>query len=168
MTNLAFVIKAVHEACEQLNIPTPTVTYAHDVDVLNPAETAYFNVLDYGIYFNPLWIDNANPQEVLLSAYIQVRFAYQQYAIEYGVYEPSDVLTIWQKEKRIYLEPKIVFEDEMDLDYIRQAYVLDAIAYGHFMLLNRHDTVSMIPQDIKEEVLLLVEQLKQKANIKSA
>lgn len=168
MTSLTHINEAVQKASIQLNIPTPTVTYARESDILNPAETAYFNPSSYGIYFNPSWVKNANPLEVLLSAYMQVRYAYQFYAIEYHTNEPAEVLAIWQKEKHHNLEPKTVFEDEIDLEYIKQAYVLDAIAYGHLMLLERHDTVSMIPEEIKKQVLELVNQMKQNAKIKSA
>ena len=44
MTSLTHINEAVQKASIQLNIPTPTVTYARESDIL-PAETAYFNPL---------------------------------------------------------------------------------------------------------------------------
>ena len=164
MEKLKSVIALIENASLQLNIPIPKVSYAHDLSVDNPAETAYFNAHKNEIYFHKKWVETADPLEVLLSAYIQIRYAYQQHSIDYDLNEPIETLNTWYKEKTTHREPIIVFEDEIDLSYISQSFVIDAVAYGHLMLLEHHDTLSVIPNEIKTRVLERVAVLKAREN----
>lgn len=165
MNKLKKAMACIEEVSLLLDMPMPKVSYAPEVLVENKDETASYYTKEKAILFNRSWVELADQDEVCLTAYIQARYAYQHYAIELDDNEESDLLNIWLKEKTQNNQPEIVFDGEMDVAYMKQSYVIDAIAFGHLMLLERHDKLSYIPEEIKTLVIERIEELKIKAKV---
>ena len=165
MNKLKKAIACIEEASLLLDMPMPKVSYTPEVLIENKDETASYYTKEKAILFNRSWVEKADQDEVCLTAYIQARYAYQHHVIELDKFETTELLNTWFREKTQNNQPAIVFDGEMDIAYMKQSYVIDAIAFGHMMLLERHDKLSFIPQEIKALVIERIEALKVKAKV---
>lgn len=154
MDNYEVAINGTTLAARILGIETPDVQFFYNQDFTDKGINSIFLKDKYIIAFNEEWLEQANQMEIQVTCFHESRHAFQWKVIngEYSGSEVVDSLTIqkWKDEMSNYSSPSK--KDIPEVEYLKQAIEIDAIAFAHKMMLEHFGVKTMIPECIKEYI----------------
>lgn len=153
MNNLEVAITGVKIVAKILNFPTPELYIMEQSKLPNQEITGMYRFKENEIIFNEDWVLRSDWTEVIITAFHEMRHAYQGYCIRTRSREAKEVLDIWAYETNNYIMPSGKNNEVDDLTYLNQEIEIDAIAFAHKMMLEHFDVMTVIPNLIKEKVI---------------
>src|SRR5690554_2214833 len=88
--------------------------------------------------------------EVIITAFHEMRHAYQGYCIRTQSREPQSTLDKWEYETLNYIMPSGKNNKIDDVDYLKQEIEVDAIAFAHRLVKKEFNVETFTPKIIKE------------------
>lgn len=159
MDNYIIAEQGVKEAASILEIKTPLVAVFNNKDTNNRNINSIFLKDNYTICFNKVWLDSADPIEVLITCFHETRHAFQWNTINevYFGNEKIDkeTIKIWEKEMNHYTQP--TNSQIIDEDYVKQTIEIDAIAFAHYHIDCLFDVKTAIPKIKKKAVKIKID-----------
>jgi len=90
--------------------------------------------------------------EVIITAFHEMRHAYQGYCIRTHSRESHETLKLWEYETLNYIMPSGKNNEIDDESYLKQEIEIDAIAFTHKMMLNHFGVKKVLPRSIYKNV----------------
>lgn len=153
MDNFDVVISAVRIVEKILNFPAPELFIIEQNQLPNSEITGMYRFDDNEIIFNEDWVLRSDWTEVIITAFHEMRHAYQGYCIRTKSREPQSTLDKWDYETLNYIMPSGKNNEIDDESYLKQEIEIDAIAFAHKIMLDHFDLRTVIPNNIKREVI---------------
>lgn len=152
MDNFDVVISAVRIVEKILNFPAPELFIIEQNQLPNSEITGMYRFDDNEIIFNEDWVLRSDWTEVIITAFHEMRHAYQGYCIRTQSREPKSILDKWEYETLNYIMPSGKNNEIDDESYLKQEIEIDAIAYAHWLVKSQFDMKTVIPSNINERV----------------
>ena len=139
-----------------------------DKCVITFEDEKYFPTIDVSasttndkvIHLNKNWLELCDNRLSLYSViFHESRHVYQIECINNNNEEDNTTLVLWKKELEVYIEPG-------KHQYLKQHIEIDAIAYTYFLMEKMFGVKTVIPDLIKNEVLIRYEEIKKKLSSK--
>lgn len=153
MNNLEVAIAGVKIVAKILNFPAPELYITEQSNLPNQEITGMYRYKENEIIFNEDWVLRSDWTEVIITAFHEMRHAYQGYCIRTRSREAKEVLDIWAYETNNYIMPSGKNNEIDDESYLKQEIEIDAIAFAHKMMLEHFEIKTIIPKPIKNLVL---------------
>jgi len=102
--------------------------------------------------FREDWVLRSDWTEVIITAFHEMRHAYQGYCIHTQSREPQSTLDKWEYETLNYIMPSGKNNEIDDESYLKQEIEIDAIAFAHKMMLEHFGLRTIVPSSIKDKV----------------
>jgi hypothetical protein len=155
LDNQQAALMGVKIACELLHISGVSTDFFGEDFFEKKQVSSLFIPKIYKIVFNTLWLERAEIEEVLVSAFHETRHAYQKTSVDYGkLYdckEKKEIIDIWNQEFKDYNNPKD--GNPCNESYLQQLIEIDAIAFSHLLMLKLFTLKTVIPDNIKNLVI---------------
>jgi len=152
MDNFDVVISAVRIVEKLLNFPAPELFIIEQNQLPNSEITGMYKFDDNEIIFNEDWVLRSDWTEVIITAFHEMRHAYQGYCIRTQSRESQETLKQWEYETLNYIMPSGYNNEIDDESYLKQEIEIDAIAFAHKMILDHFGLKTVIPLVIKDLV----------------
>jgi len=149
MDNFDVVISAVRIVEKLLNFPAPELFIIEQNQLPNSEITGMYKFDDNEIMFNEDWVLRSDWTEVIITAFHEMRHAYQGYCIRTQSRESQETLKQWEYETLNYIMPSGNNNEIDDESYLKQEIEIDAIAFAHKMMLEHFGLKTIIPNSIK-------------------
>ena len=162
MDNIKVAHSGVQIVSKILNFPVPELYIIEEENLPNKEITGIYSFSNNEIIFNEDWLLRSEWIEVLITAFHEMRHAYQGYCIKTNTREPEEVLKIWSEEMNNYEMPSGTNKEDRDQNYLNQEIEIDAIAFAHWLIKKEFDLKTIIPESIMEKVLKKVTELNEK------
>lgn len=108
------------------------------------------------VHTNPIfredWVLRSDWTEVIITAFHEMRHAYQGYCIRTQSREPQSTLDKWEYETLNYIMPSGKNNEIDDESYLKQEIEIDAIAFAHKMMLEHFGLRTIVPSNIRDKV----------------
>lgn len=154
MDNFDVVISAVRIVEKILNFLAPELFIVEQNQLPKSEITGMYKFDDNKIIFNEDWVLRSDWTEVIITAFHEMRHAYQGYCIRTQIREPQPTLDKWEYETLNYIMPSGKNNEIDDELYLKQEIEIDAIAFAHKMMLDHFDLRTVIPNSIKDRVAI--------------
>lgn len=124
--------------------------------------SAVFIKEGYYIVFNKSSLSEASLPEIMITGFHETRHAYQYMQIEYGKKLPfkyqdeQNVLDDWKNDFDNPKQPNEMTKEE----YLNRPTEVDAIAFSYYLADKLLNVKQVIPEEIKDKVLIKVEEFK--------
>ena len=102
--------------------------------------------------FREDWVLRSDWTEVIITAFHEMRHAYQGYCIHTQSREPQSTLDKWEYETLNYIMPSGKNNETDDESYLKQEIEIDAIAFAHKMMLEHFGLRTIVPSSIRDKV----------------
>lgn len=135
-----------------LNFPLPELYIIEETKLPNKEITAIYSFKENEIIFNEDWINRSEWIEVLITAFHEMRHAYQSYCVRTKTRETAETLKIWEDEIKGYIMPSGNNNEIDDQSYLTQEIEVDAIAFAHWLVKKELDLKTVIPKVIRNKV----------------
>ncbi len=145
MNNEKVIYGGVQIVSELLNFPTPELYIIEESKLPNKEITAIYSFKNNEIIFNEDWVLRSDWTEVIITAFHEMRHAYQGYCIRTQSREPKSILDKWEYETLNYIMPSGKNNEIDDESYLKQEIEIDAIAFAHKMMLENFGVKTVIP-----------------------
>jgi hypothetical protein len=155
MSNSKTALIGIQAASKILNITPPEVYFASGSDFPNPEISSIYRHKNNEIIFNEDWINRSNELEILVTAFHETRHAYQYHCIKTKSREDIETINVWEKEFYQYTSPSGKNTPKSDIDYLKQAIEIDAIAFAYHQMKELFGVEVKIPEEIKDDVLIM-------------
>ena len=152
MDNFDVVIAGVRIVAEILNFPAPELFIVAQDKLSNNEITGMYRFYDNEIIFNEDWILRSEWTEVIITAFHEMRHAYQGYCIRTKSRESQEKLEKWEFETFNYIMPSGKNNEVDDITYLSQEIEIDAIAFAHKMMLEHFELETHLPKIIVDLV----------------
>ena len=152
MNNLEVAIAGVKIVAKILDFPAPELYIMEQSNLPNQEVTGMYKFDDNEIIFNEDWVLRSDWTEVIITAFHEMRHAYQGYCIRTQSREPQSTLDKWEYETLNYIMPSGKNNEIEDESYLKQEIEIDAIAFAHKMMLEHFGVKTVIPDNIKLQV----------------
>lgn len=149
MNNLEVAIAGVKIVAETLNFPAPELYIIEQDKLPNKEITGMYRFKENEVIFNEDWVLRSEWIEVIITAFHEMRHAYQGYCIRTRSRETEEILDKWKYETNNYIMPSGKNNEIDDMKYLNQEIEIDAIAFAHRMMLEHFRIKTMIPDCIK-------------------
>jgi len=129
---------------------------------LNNDISAMFIKEGFYIVFNNSFLSKATLPEIMITGFHETRHAYQYMQIEYGKKLPfkyqdeQNVLDDWKNDFDNPKQPNEMTKEE----YLNRPTEVDAIAFSYYLADKLLNVKQVIPEEIKDKVLIKVEEFK--------
>ena len=153
MNNLEVAVTGVKIAAKILNFPAPELYIMEQSNLPNKDITGMYRFKENEIIFNEDWVLRSNWTEVIITAFHEMRHAYQGYCIRTRSRETKKILDIWEYETLNYIMPSGKNNEIDDESYLKQEIEIDAIAFAHKMMFEHFDVKTIIPDSIKNLIM---------------
>ena len=143
------------------------VVFAHESQMPNKEVFATSDRKTYVIYFNSEMVEERDYQEITITAFHETRHLYQVMVVEFS---SKMNLTSYEKKilkdwKRCLQNPVIPEGNEKeDTEYLNQSTEIDAIAFTYYLMNKLTNVKPIIPESIKEKVLIVANELQKQYN----
>jgi len=154
MDNFDVVISAVRIVEKLLNFPAPELFIIEQNQLPNSEITGMYKFDDNEIIFNEDWVLRSDWTEVIITAFHEMRHAYQGYCIRTQSRESQETLKLWENETLNYIMPSGKNNEIDDESYLKQEIEIDAIAFAHKMMIEHFELRTVIPNSIKDKVTI--------------
>jgi hypothetical protein len=154
MNNIDTILMGIEAASKILDLPLPKVYFARGMEFPNPEISSIYKHKDNEIFLNEDWVLKSNHPELMVTAFHETRHVYQHFCIKTNSRENQETINTWKKEFDHYISPSGKNDSLSDLNYLKQAIEIDAIAFAYFQLKEIFNMNVKIPKEIKELVLL--------------
>jgi len=141
ISNYEVAIESVITIAKYLKIDIPEVYFEKDEEFPRRDVSAFFLYDENYIVYNKDWLKDATSLEIVITAFHEVRHAYQAYSIKNNVNEDPETLKRWEEEFVIDS-----FEDE---DNFKKSIEIDAIQFAHEKMYEIYGVKTFIPESIK-------------------
>ncbi len=135
-----------------LTFPIPKLYIIEEKNLPDKEITGLYSFIDDEIIFNEDWIMRSDWIEVIITAFHEMRHAYQGYCIRTNTRESEETLKVWKEETSNYKMPSGTNKEINDQSYLNQEIEIDAIAFAHWLVKEKFDLKTVIPEVIKDEV----------------
>jgi hypothetical protein len=152
MDNFDVIISAVRIVEKLLNFPAPELFIIEQNQLRNSEITGMYKFDDNEIIFNEDWVLRSDWTEVIITAFHEMRHAYQGYCIRTQSRESQETLKQWEYETLNYIMPSGKNNEIDDESYLKQEIEVDAIAFAHKMMLDHFALKTLIPRSIYKNV----------------
>lgn len=152
MHNLDIANAGVQIVAKLLNFPAPELFIIEQNKLPNSEITGMYKFDDNEIIFNEDWVLRSDWTEVIITAFHEMRHAYQGYCIRTQSREPQSTLNKWEYETLNYIMPSGKNNEIDDESYLKQEIEIDAIAFAHKMMLEHFGLRTIIPSSIRDKV----------------
>ena len=152
MHNLDIANAGVQIVAKLLNFPAPELFIIEQNKLPNSEITGMYKFDDNEIIFNEDWVLRSDWTEVIITAFHEMRHAYQGYCIRTQSREPKSTLEKWEYETLNYIMPSGKNNEIDDESYLKQEIEIDAIAFAHKMMLEHFGLRTIVPSSIKDKV----------------
>lgn len=152
MDNFDAVISAVRIVERILNFPAPELFIIDQNKLPNSEITGMYKFDDNEIIFNEDWVLRSDWTEVIITAFHEMRHAYQGYRIRTQSRESQSTLDKWEYETLNYIMPSGKNNEFDDESYLKQEVEIDAIAFAHKMMLEHFELKTVLPKIIYQKV----------------
>ena len=152
MNNLEVAIAGVKIVAKILNFPAPELYIIEQDKLPNKEITGMYRFKENEIIFNEDWVLRSEWIEVIITAFHEMRHAYQGYCIRTRSREAKEILDTWEYETNNYVMPSGKNNEADDLTYLKQEIEIDAIAFAHKMMLEHFGVKTVIPSLIMKTV----------------
>jgi len=150
--NLDIANAGVQIVAKLLNFPAPELFIIEQNKLPNSEITGMYKFDDNEIIFNEDWVLRSDWTEVIITAFHEMRHAYQGYCIRTQSREPKSTLEKWEYETLNYIMPSGKNNEIDDESYLKQEIEIDAIAFAHKMMLEHFGLRTIVPSSIKDKV----------------
>ena len=150
--NLDIANAGVQIVAKLLNFPAPELFIIEQNKLPNSEITGMYKFDDNEIIFNEDWVLRSDWTEVIITAFHEMRHAYQGYCIRTQSREPQSTLNKWEYETLNYIMPSGKNNEIDDESYLKQEIEIDAIAFAHKMMLEHFRLRTIVPSSIREKV----------------
>jgi hypothetical protein len=154
MDNFDVIISTVRIVEKLLNFPAPELFIIEQNQLPNSEITGMYKFDDNEIIFNEDWVLRSDWTEVIITAFHEMRHAYQGYCIRTQSRESQETLKQWEYETLNYIMPSGKNNEIDDESYLKQEIEIDAIAFAHKMMLEHFELRTVIPNSIKDKVTI--------------
>ncbi len=152
MDNFDVIISAVRIVEKILNFPAPELFIIEQNQLPNSEITGMYIFDENEIIFNEDWVLRSNWTEVIITAFHEMRHAYQGYCIRTQSREPQSTLDKWEYETLNYIMPSGKNNEIDDESYLKREIEIDAIAFAHKMMLKHFKLKTVVPKIIYKNV----------------
>ena len=152
MHNLDIANAGVQIVAKLLNFPAPELFIIEQNKLPNSEITGMYKFDDNEIIFNEDWVLRSDWTEVIITAFHEMRHAYQGYCIRTQSREPQSTLDKWENETLNYIMPSGKNNEIDDESYLKQEIEIDAIAFAHKMMFKYFEVKTLIPDSIKSAI----------------
>lgn len=152
MDNFDVVISAVRIVEKILNFPAPELFIIEQNQLSNSEITGMHKFDDNEIILDEDWVLRSDWTEVIITAFHEMRHAYQGYCIRTQSREPQSTLDKWEYETLNYIIPSGKNNEIDDESYLKQEIEIDAIAFAHKMMLKHFKLKTVVPKIIYKNV----------------
>lgn len=153
MDNYEVALTGVKIVAEILDFSAPDIFIIEKGNLPNKEITGLYRFEQDEIIFNENWILQSDWTEVIITAFHEMRHAYQGYCIRTKSRESEETLNRWQHDINNYIMPSGKNNELDDIDYLSQEIEIDAIAFTHKMMLEYFDLKTFTPDKIKKNVM---------------
>ena len=153
MNNMEVAFRGVQIVTKIINFPMPKLYIIEEAKLPNKEITGIYSFKNNEIIFNEDWVNRSEWIEVLITAFHEMRHAYQGYCIKSKTRESSETLTAWEDEINEYIMPSGNNNEIDDQIYLNQEIEIDAIAFAHWLVKKELDLKTVIPYAIRTKVL---------------
>ena len=153
MDNLYGIITSVQIVEKILNFPAPKLFFIEQKKLPNDEITGIFKYDSNEIIFNKDWVLRSHWTEVIVTAFHEMRHAYQGYCIRTQSRETKKTLLKWEYETLNYIMPSGNNNELDDESYLKQDIEIDAIAFAHKMMLENFELKTVLPMSIRDLVV---------------
>jgi len=153
MDNIKVAHSGVQIVSKILNFPIPELYIIEEENLPNKEITGIYSFRNNEIIFNEDWLLRSEWIEVLITAFHEMRHAYQGYCIKTNTRESKETLKSWSDEMNSYEMPSGTNKEADDQSCLNQRIEIDAIAFAHWLINKEFELKTVIPESIKEEVL---------------
>ena len=153
MDNFDVVISAVRIVEKLLNFPAPELFIIEQNQLPNSEITGMYKFDDNEIIFNEDWVLRSDWIGVIITAFNEMRHAYQGYCIHTQSRESQSTLDKWEYETLNYIMSSGKNNEIDDESYLKQEIEIDAIAFAHKMMLDHFGLKTVLPISIRESVI---------------
>lgn len=152
MDNFDVVISPVRIVEKILNFPAPELFIIEQNQLPNSEITGMYKFDDNEIIFNEDWVLRSDWTEVIITAFHEMRHAYQGYCIRSQSRESQSTLDKWEYETLNYIMPSGKNNEIDDELYLKHEIEIDAIAFAHKMMLEHFELKTVLPRIIYQNV----------------
>jgi len=153
MDNFDVVISAARIVEKILNFPAPELFITEQNKLPNREITGMYKFDDNEIIFNEDWVLRSDWIEVIITAFHEIRHAYQGYCIRTQSRESQSTLDKFEYETLNYIMPSGKNNEFDDESYLKQEIEIDAIVFAHKMMLDHFGLKTVLPISIRESVI---------------
>ena len=150
--NLDIANAGVQIVAKLLNFPAPELFIIEQNKLPNSEITGMYKFDDNEIIFNEDWVLRSDWTEVIITAFHEMRHAYQGYCIRTQSREPQSTLDKWEYETLNYIMPSGKNNEIDDESYLKQEIEIDAIAFAYKMMLKHFKLKTGVPKIIYKDV----------------
>lgn len=154
MNNKKVMCSGFQIVSKMLDFPIPESYIIKEDKLPNKEITGIYSFKDNEIIFNEDWIYRSEWVEVIITAFHEMRHAYQGYCIRTRTRESKETLEIWEGEFQNYVMPSGKNNEIDDITYLKQDIEIDAIAFTHQYMNQIFKVKTIIPTQIKQNVLI--------------
>lgn len=152
MDNFDVIISATRIVEKILNFPAPELFIIGQNQLPNSEITGMYKFDENEIIFNEDWLLRSDWTEVIITAFHEMRHAYQGYCIRTNSRESQETLNKWEYETLNYIMPSGKNNEIDDELYLKQEIEIDAIAFAHKMMFKYFEVKTLIPDSIKSAI----------------
>jgi hypothetical protein len=153
------VKKTVKKIAKFLEIPRPKVMIKPPHKFPNPNISSFFDIRDYSITFNDVWMRSVQDLEIIATAFHETRHLYQKYCVDQNAYEDQALIKTWKDNFDAYKSP-LPNEPNGGFEYLAQPVEIDAIAFAIKCMSQFHQVRLYTPEEVKREILIRQKNLK--------
>lgn len=152
VNNINAIYGGVKIVSKILNFPVPELSIIEEKHLPDKEITGLYSFSNNEILFNEDWIKRSEWIEVIITAFHEMRHAYQGFCIKTNTRESEETLRVWKEEINNYKMPSGTNKEANDQSYLEQEIEIDAIAFAHWLIKEKFDLKTVIPEFIKKEV----------------
>ena len=152
MCNYRTAREGIRAAALVLGIKVSNVHFFNNNEVNGKKINAFFSSKKYEVFFNEVWLQNADWIEIIITCFHESRHAFQ-YEVIKNKYKgnliiKNEVKELWEKEMNFY---KSVLDNNEDDFYLMQDIEVDAIVFAHIMIIKYFDINKFITKSKKQK-----------------